>query len=261
MAKFVAALLTVLAAAPAFAQDEHVGVRVREWHAKMDGHLSSDGEIFGGTDIDFASDLGLDSTEYTSELQAYVAFPLLGKIYAGWWWLDRSGDEVLSRTITFADQTFTASTTVKTEFDLDVYYLSYEFVFPSIPVGEVVKWELGILAGIRLLHAEASIDSAIADGSDSGLIGIPVIGGHAALQITQWVRADVELMGLTFSYAGRRGTYMEAYGEIVAQPFPWLFAGIGYKHVLLELTDQSGSTDFQFDITVSGIYFTAGVRF
>jgi len=261
MAKIVVGLLSVLAAAPAFAQDEHVGVRVREWHAKMDGHLSSDGEILGGTNINLASDLGLDGAEYTSEVQAYVAIPFLGKIYAGWWWLDRSGDEVLSRTITFADQSFTASTTVKSEVNLDVYYLSYEFVFPSIPVGEVVKWELGILAGIRLLDGGASIDSAIVSGADSGIIGIPVIGGHAALQITEWIRMDAELMGLTFSYAGRRGTYLEAYGEIVAQPFPWLFAGIGYKHVLLELSDQSGSTDFELEITVSGLYFTAGVRF
>ena len=58
-------------------------------------------DFLKGSNVDFASDLGLDEREFTSELQAYVRLPVFGRIYAGWWWLDREGDEVLSRTITF----------------------------------------------------------------------------------------------------------------------------------------------------------------
>lgn len=261
MAKILIGLLSVLAAAPAFAQDEHVGVRVREWYAAMEGRLSSDGGAFGGTNIDIGDDLGLDDRGWSTEIQVYGRIPLFGKLYAGWWRIEREGDETLSRTLTFADKTFTASTRVKSDVTLDVGYLTYEFVFPSIPVGELVKWELGLQAGIRVMRGEGSIDSSIASGSDHGLIGTPVVGGHAALQVTPYVRADVELVGLALAYGGHRASYLEAYGEIVAQPFAWLFAGVGYKYVALRVRDPLGSTDFDLDLRIGGLYLTAGVRF
>ena len=251
----------LLAAAPAWAQDERVGVRVREWYAALEGHVESNGDILKGTNVDFGSDLGLDDAAFTSELQAYVRLPFFGRIYAGWWWLDREGDETLSRTITFADQTLTASTRVQTELNLDVYYLSYEYAFPTIPIGELFKLELGVLVGARAILAEASIDSALGSGSDNGGIGLPVLGGHAALQMTKWLRADVELMGMTVSYAGRRATYVEAFAEVVVQPFTWLYAGVGYKFAQVEVSDNSGSTDFLLDINISGFYLTVGLKF
>lgn len=261
MAKTAAAILALFSAAPAFAQDEHVGVRLREWYAKLEGNLSSDGTIFGGTSISLADDLGVDDPAWSTEIQVYGRIPFFGKLYAGWWRIDRHGDEILSRTITYADQTFVASTEVKTDLTLDVGYLTYEFVFPSIPIGDLLKWELGLQLGARVMRGEGTLDSAVASGSDSGVIGIPVIGGHAALQVTPFLRADVEVVGLGLSYSGRRGSYLEAYGEIVGQPFPWLFAGVGYKYVSLRVRDTQGSADFDLDIHITGLYLTAGVRF
>jgi hypothetical protein len=261
MTKAVTAILVVLSAAPAFAQDEHVGARVREWYAKMEGNLTSNGDLLGGTSINLASDLGLDSPGWSAEVQVYGHIPFFGKLYAGWWRVERSGDEILSRTITFANQSFTAATEVKTDVTLDVGYLTYEFDFPSIPLGDFLKWELGLQVGARIMRGEGSLDSAFASGSDSGLIGIPVLGGHAALQVTPYLRADVELVGLGFSYSSHKGSYLEAYGEVVAQPFSWLFAGVGYKYVSLRVKDTIGSTDFDLDIHITGLYLTAGVRF
>ena len=261
MTKAVAAILVVLSATPAFAQDEHVGVRLREWYAKMEGNLSSDGSLLGGSSISLADDLGVGDPAWSTEIQVYGRIPFFGKLYAGWWRIDRSGDEILSRTLTFADQTFTVATEVKTELTLDVGYLTYEFVFPSIPMGDLLKWEFGLQVGVRLMRGEGSLDSAFASGSDSGIIGTPVVGGHAALQVTPYLRADVEVVGLGLSYSGRRGSYLEAYGEIVGQPFPWLFAGVGYKYVALRVKDGVGSTDFDLDMHITGLYLTAGVRF
>lgn len=261
MVKIVAAILLVLSAAPAFAQDEHVGVRLREWYATMEGDLKSSGDLLGGTSISLASDLGLDSPGWSAEIQAYGHIPFFGKLYAGWWRIERGGDEVLSRTITFANQAFTAATEVKTDVTLDVGYLTYEFDFPSIPLGDVLKWELGLQVGARVMRGEGALDSAFASGSDSGIIGIPVLGGHAALQVTPYLRADVEVVGFGLSYSGHKGSYLEAYGEIVGQPLPWLFAGVGYKYVSLRVKDNIGSTDFDLDIHITGLYLTAGVRF
>lgn len=251
----------LLAAAPAWAQDERVGIRVREWYAALEGTVQSEKGVLNGTNVDLGSDLGLDEEAFTTELQAYVRFPFFGRIYAGWWRLDREGDEVLSRTINFADRSFTASTQVKSGLDLDVFYLSYEYSLPTIPLGELFKLEWGILVGARGFRGEASMENALVEGSDDFAAGLPVLGGRVALQMTKWLRAEVELMGLTVSYGDNEVSYLEAFAELVVQPFPWLYAGVGYKFAALDLELDSGSEELRLDIDISGFYLTAGVKF
>ena len=41
----------------------------------------------------------------------------------------------------------------------------------------------------------------------------------------------------------------------------WLFAGVGYKYVALRVKSNVGSTDFDLDVHINGLYLTAGVRF
>ena len=103
--------------------------------------------------------------------------------------------------------------------------------------------------------------SVAGSGSDSGIIGTPVLGGHVALQLTQFVRADVEVVGLEVNIGGHRASYLEGYGEIVAEPVKWVFAGVGYKYVALGVRDHSGGSVFNIDVHLNGIYLTVGVRF
>lgn len=256
-----ATALFLLSASASWAQDEHIGVRLREWYATLEGQVTADTDSQGGTRIDLADDLGLDDPKFSAEIQVYGRIPLFGKIYAGWWRVSRSGDETLTRTIDFAGETFTGSTQVKSEVTLDVGYLTYEFLLPSIPLGDVIQWEIGLQLGVRVFRGEGSIESDVVTGSDSGVFGTPILGGHMALQVTPYLRTDVELLGMAFSYSSHRGSYLEAYGEIVFQPFSWLFAGVGYKYVSLEMRETGSDSVLDMDIHISGFYLTAGVRF
>jgi len=256
-----AVAVLLLSASTSWAQDEHIGVRVREWYATLEGQVTADTDALGGTRLDLADDLGLDDPKFSGEIQIYGHIPFFGKIYAGWWRVSRDADETLSRSIDFAGETFTASTQVKSEVTLDVGYLTYEFDLPSIPLGDVIRWEIGLQLGVRAFRGEGSIESAVLSGSDSGVFGTPVLGGHMALQVTPYFRADVELVGLAFSYSSHRGSYLEAYGELVFQPFSWLFAGVGYKYVALELRETASDSLLDMDIHISGFYLTAGLRF
>lgn len=262
MIKPIAVVAVCLCAASgAWAQDEHVGIRLREWYAELHGSVSGDSSTIPGSTVDLGDDLGLDAPKWSPEIQVYGHIPFFGKLYAGWWRVDRDGDETLTRTITFAGQTYTASTRVESEVKLDVGYLTYEFDFPAIPLGDLLSWEIGLQLGARVMRGEGSINSAIASGSDDGIIGTPVLGGHMALKIASWVRVDVELVGLGFSYSGHRGTYLEGYGEVTVEPLPWIFAGFGYKYVAIFLKDSVGDSNFDLDIHLNGFYLTAGVRF
>jgi hypothetical protein len=257
-AAFLAALLGPGAAA--FAQDETIGVRLREWYVTLNGRIESDTDLLDGTNIDLDSTLGLDDRETAHEVQAYLGIPVLGNFYAGWWFVEFEGTEVLSRTISFADVSFTAATTVETVFNLDVWYLSYEFSLPTLPLAPDTWLDWGVLAGVRVIRAEGEIASTGLEASDNGAVGLPVLGLHGVLQVTPFVRAEAELMGLAFSSGTRSGRYVEAYMEVVGQIGPF-FAGVGYKWVDLRLKDEGGDADFSIDLALDGAYLTAGLRF
>jgi len=257
--KTAVTLLALLAAAPAWAQDETIGVRLREWYANISGEVFAETEILPAATIDLDQNLGLGKAEFAHEIQAYLHLPIVGTFTAGAWFADYKGERWLTESITFGEETFSASTRVESELQLAVGYLSYEFDL-SFSLGEVAKFEVGPLAGIRVVAAEGSIDNEFASGKESGEGGLPVVGVHAALQATPWLRADVEILGLTFRAVDRRATYVEAYAEVVARLGP-LFGGVGYKYVQVELHDKSSSTEFKADVTMDGIYLTAGVRF
>lgn len=256
-----ASLLSLAAATPAFAQgDEFIGGRWREWKAAISGRLEGQGDLVPASNIDVADTLGFER-ENGHEIQLYLNFPVLGRLYAGYWWIDFDGQEVLERTITFADRTFTAGTPVDSELELDMYYLTYEFVFPSLPLGgDDLRLDLGVQAGLRGLFVEGSIESNLFSAEDSGGVGTPVLGLHGALQVTPFVRAELEVAGMAMSYGKSSLTYVEVFAEVVGQLGP-AFAGVGYKWCGLDMKDERGDVDLKIDLTLEGFYLTAGLRF
>lgn len=251
-------LLLLGLAAP---QDEIIGARWREWKASIDGHVQGDGDLLPATDIDVDDDLGYDGRENGHEIQLYLNIPYFGRFYAGYWWIGFDGSETLERTITFADRTFTAGTTIDSEFELDVYYLTYEFAFPSLPLGgDDLRLDLGVQLGVRGLFLEGSIESSLFQADDSGGTGIPVLGVHGMLQVTPFIRAELELAGLAVSYGSSSLRYVEGFGEVVGQVGP-AFAGVGYKWTSLDFKDKRGDVDLEADVVLEGFFFTAGVRF
>ncbi|MFN3484194.1 MAG: hypothetical protein ACK44W_01730 [Planctomycetota bacterium] len=254
-------LMTVLGALlTAVPSDETVGLRLREWYASIDGHIQAEGETLPSTDVDLDRDLGVESPDLAHELQASLSLPLLGRLTAGAWFVDYKGDSTLTRTFTFADQTFTVGTRIQSEMELDVYYLTYEFVFPSLPLGDLLEAEVGIVAGGRLMRGEGSVEASGVAGQDSGVAGLPVVGVHGMLRVTPWLRGDAEILGMTFSSGTMSAMYLEAYAEVTGQLGP-VFAGVGYKFVRLDFADRRGGDEFLLDVDLFGIYVTAGLRF
>jgi len=258
--RLLATAFFFLAAAPLFAQDEHIGFRVREWYARMSGTVQGEENGIGSTNLDLTDDLGLGDQNLTTELQLYVRIPVVGRIYAGWWRVHDSGTSVLDQTITFRGQTFTASTPIDSEVTLNSAYLTYEFAFPTIPVPGLGKIELAASLSAHAFRGEGSVVGSGIEANGEGTIGLPTLGAHVTVEMFEWLRAEVEVQGLAFSYGDNEAHYLEAYGEVVAQPLPWLFAGVGYKFVALNAR-HDGSDSFHVNVDIAGFYLTAGVRF
>lgn len=256
------ATILLLTASPALSQDEVVGARVREWFSRMSGTLEGDDGSGNLTRIDLASDLGLGDRNLTTEVQVYGRIPVLGRIYAGWWRARDSGDETLTRTVDFDGVTFSESDRVRSDVSLDVGYLTYEFVFPTIPLGDLLRAELGVELGVRGFHGAGSIDDSLSgqSGRKSGTVGLPVLGVHASVELFTYVRAEAELIGLEVRYGPYSLSYLETSAELDLVPLPWLFAGVGYKLAKVDL-HHSGSQVFGLDVGISGLFVTAGIRF
>jgi len=258
--RLLATTFFFLAAAPLFAQDEHIGFRVREWYARMSGTVQGEENGIGSSTLDLSDDLGLGEKNFTTELQLYVRIPVVGRIYAGWWHAEDSGSSVLSRTISFAGQTFTASTPIDSEVTLDTAYLTYEFAFPTIPLPGFGKIELAASLGVHAFHGEGSVVGGGIDGSRDGTIGLPTLGAHVTLGMFDWLRFEAEVQGLVFHYGDNEAHYLEVNAEVVAEPLPWLFAGVGYKYVAINATHE-GSDSFHVNVDIAGFYLTVGLRF
>lgn len=261
MMRAMALVGALLAASPAFAQDETVGLKVKEWFESMHGTIQSNEAPLNGSTVNLADELGLGDQERAHEVQGYLQVPMLGRFTGGAWWMSTQGSSTLSETIVFAGQTFTQKDEVSSSVDLESYYLTYEFRFPTIPLPEDSGIHLGLEAGLRALRGKGSIEDSMGNsGKAHGTAGLPVVGGHAEVDLLGWVRAEAELSGLAIAYSSYHASYFEANAELDVTPFRWLYAGIGYKWVDLHVR-HTGSTGFDIDAGLKGLYVSAAIRF
>jgi hypothetical protein len=234
-------------------------IRGREWYAHMSGNLHADATTKGSR-LSMASDLDLGGHVDVPELQAYFNVPYLGRLYVDWWRYANTGDSTLNRTIEFAGRSFTGGSTIHSRFDLNVTALTYEYTLPTISLGGVSYLEFGLQLGAKALGAEASIDDPSASESARGTTYAVVLGGRALVQILPWLRAEAEAQGISLTVSAEKVTYVETYFEAVAEPLPWLFAGVGYKYVQITYRYEA-RLNFNLDFELSGAYLTVGVRF
>jgi hypothetical protein len=227
----------------------------------MHGTIQSSQAPLNRSTVNLADDLGLGDQELTHEVQLYLQAPMVGRFTVGAWWMSTQGSNTLTQSIQFAGRTFTQKDDVSSTVDLESYYVTYEFRFPSIPLPKESHLNLGLEAGVRLLHGRGSIQDTMGNsGSDSGTAGLPVLGAHAEVDLAGWVRAEAEVSGLAVAYSAYHASYIEANVEVDLAPLRWLYAGVGYKWVDLHVR-QSGSSGFDIDAGLKGLYVSAALRF
>jgi hypothetical protein len=242
-------------AAPAAAQEVEVGVRLREWYARYDGAVTSDGRQNNGTRLDAASELGLDDHEFAHEIQISLDVERWGRFAAGYWRLRLEGDEVLGGDANFDGQSFPAGTAVESKLSFDVLYLDFEYPAVAGPV------DVGLIAGLRYLSAEADLER---DGADEhSNLNRPLLlpGLRVGGDLSPWLRADARLEGLAFSAHNVRARYVESEAELAAEALPGLQLSLGYRRIWASFKAREESLNFDLDGAIGGFYLALGCRF
>ena len=244
--------------------DDWVGARYRLWLATLDGEMRSDGDFLPGTTVDLDDTLGMDDLETVHELDAWVnvpVVPILDRINAGYWFGTFDGEKQLDRTFIFEDRVYTAATRVDSELDLQVATLTLEGFFPWIGTDDLGA-TAGLQIGAKYFKARGEIASETLgfDEEESVEGPLPVVGARVLARLTRWFRVEAEAVGIGGRYGDVSGKYVEGSVELDVLPINNVFLGVGYKVVLFDV-EKTGDEEFAADVTLQGVFVSAGVRF
>lgn len=138
---------------------------------------SSSGLI--GTSINFERDLGGDERLGTPRIDGYYRFNPNHRLDFSWIRIDRDGSELLSRDISFLDNTFTVATRLDSEVDASFTKLAYTWSFYH---SEEV--ELGLTAGAVLTDYDIRISAQNEQVNESVKAPLPILGLRLDYQIS-----------------------------------------------------------------------------
>lgn len=251
MMRVVVALLTTVAPAPA----QEVEVRLREWYARYDGAVTSDGRPDNGTRLDAASELGLEDHGFAHELQVSLDVERVGRFTAGYWRLRLEGDDVLVGNANFDGQLFPAGTAVESKLDFDVLDFDYEYPALEGPL------DVGLIAGLRCVSAESDLEGGGLDEHSNLNRPLLLPGLRVGGDLAPWLRAAGRFQGLAFSAQNVRARYVESEVELAAEALPGFQVSFGYRKVWTFFKAREESLNFDLDGAIDGLYLALGCRF
>lgn len=220
------------------------------WKQEYSGDVASRDEDFA---VDVESDLALDDERNNV---FYLAIehpvPVLPNLRASYTDISTSGRNVLSRTITFQGETFTADEEVSSDLELtQVELIAYYELLDS-----VVSLDLGVAAR----WVDGHVEVASASGAGSGRADfdgvLPLLYGRARVDLPLtglWVGADATGLG----YDGHQ--LLDLSAQVGWESPIGLGAEIGWRRFTLDL-DEIEDID-NADIDIDGPYAAINFHF
>ncbi len=249
MKKFLAALLvfvaSVLASSSAHAI---VDVDARYWFSNLDANVKATSGGVIGTDIDLANDLGLDDKK--NFLEGRVTLELGShKLRYGFMPLKWDGSKTITQTITFGGQTYSASTLVDSELNLDYHRLAYEY-----DIIDVLSNRLGVIFEVKYLNGEARLKSSAIDEVQKINAPIPTVGLSAQVGLPFLFSVGGEVTGIGI---GKQAYLFDAEAAINIKPAPFVVISGGYRIMKLHLEKN----DDKGDLTINGPFLNLRADF
>lgn len=267
MRTIICATVLLATALPVAAQDQAdklVGGRYRLWQTDLEGEIRADDAGLIGIDIRLDRDLDLDTDVVMNNLGAWVCIPLLGRVVVDYWFGQFEGEEMLTRDITYAGQTFGVGQNVETTLDWRVLTAMFEYSFRVPFSGSMLGLRVGARAGFKVLFLEAQIDSALTEKRTADLKGgTPVLGVAAELYFATYFSALIEIDGLSAaSFGGGFSGHLFDYSLVVRGGYKGFFAGVGFRAVDIVIEDDRSNVEvIEGNVRISGFFVEAGFRY
>jgi opacity protein-like surface antigen len=201
-----------------------------------------------GADIKFEDTLGMESRKAVPVLMGRWRMAEHWRLEAEYFELNRSGQRVINRDITFGDRTFPAGSGVTSNFDFFDLRVSAGWTF-----FKRVDKEIGIGLGLHVAKYDVSLSSN-STGSDQEdvLAPLPVISMYGQFALTNtWsggARADLFAM----SYENFDGRLTSIGIDVTWQPFRNVGFGAAYRTLFIDVEATKNSRVLKFEQTFEG---------
>jgi len=255
-------LVTTLFGLDADAQDGTIAAKIRRWQAEIQGDIEVDDNGIDGTSIDVDSTFGFDDKEDFDELHVTMGLPILGRFNFQYLKGDYQGTKTLSSDITFAGTTFTASTQIDAELNLEAYTFLWQF---GASTPGVIGADVGAggIAGVKYFNIHARVDDEFGNSEETDIRApLPVIGAYVRTNLAKFLSVEAQVHGIKFLdnfNIGLTGIFYDATIAVDAK-FSGLFVGVGYRLFHMDVEYENG-TDVKAQLDIEGLFFEAGLSF
>lgn len=240
---------------PALAGDRSVAsIEVRQWNAAPSGRFVNAGGDPNET-VDFENDLDLQEDE---ALEGRLIFRPSRRTMIRVGYLPEIqllGDNIVTRTITFAGQDFTINQQVTTDFTMEYGRLGFAWQFLSASEGRFrfgpILEARGFRGDIALAAPNAPIALSATEEYEAAFGSVGLIGEFE-------ISKRIELFGeATESVTGDEGDVKETEYGIRVLVLPKLMVVAGSRTLEIDIQDAGDTFNFELD----GIFFGAHLRF
>jgi len=225
-----------------------VNVDVRYWFTDLNSDIKVSNGAVANPSIDFVSDLGVEEKKGFPEGRITLELGSHKFRYA-YMPLKWDGSKAVSTTISFGGQTFTTTTPVSTNLDLNYHRFGYEY-----DIIDTLDNRLGLIFEIKYLDGKANLSSAAATVSDSIGLPLPTIGVAAQVGLPFLFSVGGEVTGITL---GSYAYLVDAEAMVNLKPAPFVVLSGGYRVFKVHAEKDLDSAD----ITVQGPFINLRADF
>jgi hypothetical protein len=248
-----ALVLTLAAPRSAFALGDFIGAEGSYWHQSQDGSAQIDGDILGGTNIDFQDTLGLARTDNTVTGRVWFRWSKTRLVF-DYFDSSRTGDTTLSQTFTFNDRIYTAGQNLQS--DLDVKHTEGKLLFSVVDLKLV---DVGVGFGLNQAKIKLDLNGSISgQASLDQSVPYPTLAAYVTVKPAPGFHLKAELEGVQARVAGTQVDILDARVQVEMYIAHVLGFFAGYRQYRFDVTDN----DFgSFNNTFKGPFVGLGVKF
>lgn len=225
-----------------------LSIEGRYWFTELDGDVKVTEAGVVGTDIDFSDDLGVDDEDFW-EVRITLEFGK-HKLRYGFIKLEWDGEKTITEEINFGGETFTVSTFVDSELNVDYHRLGYQYDFI-----DTLENRLGLILELKYFDIDARLKAPPIDESESLQVPVPTVGVAFQLSLPLLVTFGGEVTGVTL---GGYGHLIDGEAALRFNPIPFLRLSGGYRYLKVKVEDGD---DSEVDFDLHGPFLTLGASF
>jgi len=203
-----------------------------------------------GTDIDFESDLGLETSDTVARLDGYYRFNKKHRVNFSVFDLSRDSSATLQGNIQFGDTSFAVDTIINAEFDLTIAKLAYTYSFLQRDNGYV-----GVMVGAYVADSKINLaEPNLGQTESSGLTApLPVLGLRGEYDFAdRWrLSASGEFFAVDFDNVA--GSLVDLYLGIDYRLTDHVAIGLGYNAVDIDVDTAKNNFSGKLDWGYGGV--------